>query len=104
MFPTRSDGTIGPITVGGWYDVTAAVSWTSTGNGERYVSITQNDTEGSPPIATRVGSSSGMAPSNTTGVLSLNVGDYIKLKAWQTSNSTLTYNFRFSARLKRANN
>ncbi|WP_146243447.1 hypothetical protein [Curtobacterium sp. MCLR17_034] len=104
VFPTRSDGTIGPITVGGWYDVTAAVSWTSTGNGERYVSITQNDTEGSPPIATRVGSSSGMAPSNTTGVLSLNVGDYIKLKAWQTSNSTLTYNFRFSARLKRANN
>lgn len=104
VFPVRSDGVIGPLPIGGWYAVNAAVSWTSTGNGDRYVSITQNDTEDSPPIASRVPSSSGIAPSNTAGVLSLNAGDYIKLKAWQNSNSTLTYNFRLSARLMRPNN
>lgn len=103
VFPVRADGVIGPLPVAGWYDVTAAVSWTSTSNGERYVSITQNDSEPAAPIASRI-PAAGASPTTATGVLPLNAGDYIKVKAWQTSNSNLTYNFRFSARLKRANN
>lgn len=100
LIATRSDLVIG-ITVAGWYEVTGAVQWTSTGNGNRYIAITRNDNELTPTIGTRT-VSQGQAPQTTTGMMLLAAGDLVKLKGWQDSNSTLTYNTRLTARLLRA--
>lgn len=101
VYPQRSDGVIGPLTVGGWYQVTGNVSWTSNSTGERYIEVTQNDTS-TGIIADRT-TGSGTSPQSVSGWIQLAAGDYIKLKGWQNGSSTLTATSQLTARLGRAN-
>lgn len=100
VFPQRSDGIIGPVQVAGWYEVTGSVQWQSTSNGNRYFAVTRNNDELTPSIAS-YSTAIGSMPSTCSGFMLLAVGDFIRLRGWQNSNSTLTYNTRLAARLLR---
>lgn len=102
VFPTRQDGVIGPLTVAGWYDIIGQVTWTTNSTGERYIELTKNDDSLTPQAADRR-SASGPSNQNVTTYMYCDVGDYIKLKGWQNSGSSLFYLSRLSAKLLRMN-
>lgn len=90
-----SAAAIGPVKVAGWYDVSAQVTWTTNSTGERYIEIQQNDTSVVPQIADRR-AASGSSNQSVLGQVYLNVGDYVKLKGWQSSGSQINYLSRLS--------
>lgn len=102
----NSGATIGPIVLSGWYRVTANVNWTGNANGLRHIEFADNDVVYNPPASDeRPGSATTGANSgqNLSSVLFFNAGDYIKLKAWQNSGSTLSYRSRMIVELLRGN-
>ncbi|WP_416394228.1 MULTISPECIES: hypothetical protein [unclassified Curtobacterium] len=111
FFDVRTDGVVGPAKVAGWYEATANVTWGSNTSGERFIEITNNDTSQNPPIAdrrpaatTNVGTTSsssatGQLYQSVSGPIYLNVGEFIKLKGWQNSGSSIAYNSRLLVKL-----
>jgi len=102
VFPIRSDGVVGPLLVSGWYDVSGGVTWSTNSTGERYIEITVDDTGVTPGIADRR-AASGNSPASVSGLVQANAGQYIKLKGWQSSGSSLFYLSRLVVRLVQAN-
>lgn len=102
IFPTRSDGIIGPIAVSGWYEVSANVAWASNSTGQRYVTICRTNNEAAPPIAD-LRSAAAASASSVNGYMFLAAGDFVKLFGWQSSGGALGYNYRLTARLIRMN-
>lgn len=102
LLPIAGGNVVGPLLVAGWYEVAWSLNFTSNSTGERYGEITQNDVSYNPPAAERRPAS---ATSNMSGdaVLQFNAGDYVKLKGWQNSGSTLSYRSRLTVKLLRAN-
>lgn len=100
FFPSRSDGVIGPLPFSGWYEVMGGAEWQSNPNGERYITITQNDSDLTPAIASRM-FAVGTSAMSAAGLMFCNSGDFIKLKGRQSSGSTLSYSSRLTARLIR---
>jgi len=91
-FDVRSDG-VAMAKQTGWYEVTANVSWSGNSNGERYVELMVNDSGVTPEAADRR-SASGTSNQSVTGHLYCNSGEFIKLKGWQNSGSTINYSSR----------
>jgi len=102
IFPVRQDGVIGPVAVAGWYEIIGQVTWTTNSSGERYVEITKNDDSLTPQAADRR-PASGPTNQNVSTYMYCDAGDYIKLKGWQNSGSSLFYLTRLSAKLLRMN-
>lgn len=96
-FPQRNDGVIGPIAVAGWYEVTAAVGWSNNSTGQRYIEVMPNDSGLTPALADQR-AASGTTNQTVTGQMYLNVGDLIKLKAWQNSGGSINYQSRLVAK------
>lgn len=110
VFPTRSDGVVGPIAVPGWYYVTASVQWQTTNtSSETFIEVTQNDTAGgignnTPPISDRRAAVNSSHQATVSGYLPLSAGDFVKLKAWQNSGASRNVISRLSVRLARPDN
>lgn len=102
IFPVRQDGVIGPVAVAGWYEIIGQVTWTTNSSGERYVEITKNDDSLTPQAADRR-PASGPTNQNVSTYMYCDAADYIKLKGWQNSGSSLFYLTRLSAKLLRMN-
>lgn len=102
VFPIRQDGVIGPLTVSGWYEVTGQVNWSTNSSGERFIELTKTDDSLTPRASDRRGAS-GPSDQSVTTYMSCAAGDYIKLKGWQNSGSSLFYVSRLTARLLRMN-
>lgn len=101
LLPVGGGNVVGPLLVSGWYEVSWNLNFTSNSTGERYAEITANDVSFNPPAAERRPAS---ATSNMSGdaVLQFSAGDYVKLKGWQSSGSTLSYRSRLTVKLLRA--
>lgn len=103
-FPTRADAAIS-VGVAGWYEVIVSIAWAANATGERYVSVTQNAADFTPPVQDRrpaIATASTTTPQTATASVLLAAGDVLIVRGSQSSGASLAYTARLSARLQRA--